>query len=398
MRTKNMQSFFRIFLAAIIGIIIGLTFSFDGFFLLEKHESRKYHSLRDEVLEKVHQKYINEIDYENKSANIDQIINNLDKYSEYIDASEYENVVLGAKGIYRGIGLKIDQYHNIITNVFSGSPAEEAGIMKGDKIVKINNQFVHDNSKINLRDLIANSKIDTTITISRSSISDDLIFKIKKRNFLLPSTESKVVDSYYCYLKIDTFNNKTKFEISNTVKNNCNSISEIQGFVIDVRDNPGGTLEAAIDVSDLFLKKGVIVSAKGRDNEIIFVRTASENDILYGLPIALIINKNSASAAEIFAGALQDNKRAILVGDATTYGKGSIQEVVPLSNGGALILTTARYFRPSGNPISDIGIKPDIKVSYKNTKDLDLKKTEIFNKDAYLSNAITLLKNRKNYF
>ena len=158
-----MQSFFRIFLAAIIGIMIGLTFSFDDFFLLEKHESRKYHSLRDEVLDKVHQKYINEIDYENKSANIDQIINNLDKYSEYIDASEYENVVLGAKGIYRSIGLKIDQYHNIITNVFSGSPAEEAGIMKGDKIVKINNQFVHDNSKINLRDLIANSKIDTQL-------------------------------------------------------------------------------------------------------------------------------------------------------------------------------------------------------------------------------------------
>ena len=393
-----MQNFFRIFLAAIIGIMIGLTFSFDDFFLLEKHEDKKYHSLRDEVLDKVHQKYINEIDYENKSANIDQIINNLDKYSEYIDASEYENVVLGAKGIYRGIGLKIDQYHNIITNVFSGSPAEEAGIMKGDKIVKINNQFVHDNSKINIRDLIANSKIDTTITISRSSFSDDLIFKIKKRNFLLPSTESKIVDSYYCYLKIDTFNNKTKFEISNTVKNNCNSISKIQGFVIDVRDNPGGTLEAAIDVSDLFLKKGVIVSAKGRDNEIIFVRTASENDILYGLPIALIVNKNSASAAEIFAGALQDNKRAILVGDATTYGKGSIQEVVPLSNGGALILTTARYFRPSGDPISDIGIKPDIKISYKNTNDLGLKKTEISNKDAYLSNAIILLKNRKNYF
>ena len=307
-----MQSFFRIFLAAIIGIMIGLTFSFDVFFLLEKHESRKYHSLRDEVLDKVHQKYINEIDYENKSANIDQIINNLDKYSEYIDASEYENVVLGAKGIYRGIGLKIDQYHNIITNVFSGSPAEEAGIIKGDKIVKINNQFVHDNSKINLRDLIANSKIDTTITISRSSISDDLIFKIKKRNFLLPSTESKVVDSYYCYLKIDTFNNKTKLEISNTVKNNCNSISKIQGFVIDVRDNPGGTLEAAIDVSDLFLKKGVIVSAKGRDNEIIFVRTASENDILYGLPIALIINKNSAIIFNVFTKLFQRSKLTLL--------------------------------------------------------------------------------------
>ena len=108
-----MQNFFRIFLAAIIGIMIGLTFSFDDFFLLEKHEDKKYRSLRDEVLDKVHQKYINEIDYENKSANIDQIINNLDKYSEYIDALEYENVVLGAKGIYKGLGLKIDQYHNL---------------------------------------------------------------------------------------------------------------------------------------------------------------------------------------------------------------------------------------------------------------------------------------------
>ena len=398
MRIKNMQSFFRIFLAAILGIIIGLTFSFEDFYLLKKNESKKYSSLRDEVWDKVHQKYINEIDHENKSENIDQIINNLDKYSEYIDESEYENVVLGAKGLYRGIGLKIDQTHNIITNVFSGSPAEEFGIMKGDKIVKINDQFIDDNSKINLRDLITNSKNDTTITISRGSIRDDLIFKIQKRNFLLPSTVSKVVDSYYCYLKIDTFNNRTKFEISSTVKNNCNSNSEIQGFVIDVRDNPGGTLEAAIDVSDLFLKKGIIVSAKGRDNEVIFVRTASENDILYGLPIALIINKNSASAAEIFAGALQDNKRAILVGDSSTYGKGSIQEVVPLSNGGALILTTAKYFRPSGDPISDIGIKPDIKISYKKMQDLNLNKTEIFNKDAYLLNAITLLKNRKNYF
>jgi carboxyl-terminal processing protease len=204
--------------------------------------------------------------------------------------------------------------------------------------------------------------------------------------------------SNYCYIKIDIFNNNTEIEINDVLSDECRIIDtnkqQIQGFIIDVRNNPGGTLEAAVAVSDLFLNEGVIVSARGRNNKLIFTYSANQDDIASGLPMAIIVNKKSASAAEIFASAMQDNNRAIVVG-VNTYGKGSIQEVIPLSRGGAIILTTARYYRPSGNPITSSGIRPDIKiVDYNYFKDskIDVKK------DIQLSQTIDILQRNKDYY
>jgi carboxyl-terminal processing protease len=169
-------------------------------------------------------------------------------------------------------------------------------------------------------------------------------------------------------------------------------------LIVDIRNNPGGTLESAVDVSDLFLDSGVIVSAKGRNNDLIFIHSANKTDILKGLPIAVIVNQYSASASEIFAGALQDNNRAILVGTAT-YGKGSIQSVIPLSDGGAIKLTTARYIRPSGAPINKLGIRPDILVKSTNGKEFSLtKRKDDHSNDIQLSEAINALNNNINYY
>ena len=233
------------------------------------------------------------------------------------------------------------------------------------------------------------------MTILRGTNNTELSFALVKDNFSMPSIDARVIDNNFCYIKIDMFNDTTESEISTVLENVCGDQNLIQGAVIDLRNNPGGTLESAINVSNLFLKKGVIVSAKGRDNELIFVRSATGGDSLAGLPIVAIVNNKSASAAEIFAGAMQDNKRAIIIGNST-YGKGSIQEVIPLKSGGAVILTTARYFRPSGEPITQSGIRPDIKIQ-NNNKELQKNYTGEYSNDAYLSYALEFLKNKKSY-
>ena len=173
------------------------------------------------------------------------------------------------------------------------------------------------------------------------------------------------------------------------------NINVTRGLIIDIRNNPGGTLEGAVKVANLFLERGVIVSAKGRKNDSLFVHSADANDITKGLPIVIIVNKYSASAAEIFAGAMQDNNRAIIVG-TSTYGKGLIQTVIPLTDGSAIKLTTAQYFRPSGSPITKSGIRPDIVI--KNTESASKNdRDESIYEDLQLSEAINIMNNRLEY-
>ena len=223
-----------------------------------------------------------------------------------------------------------------------------------------------------------------------------------REKIYIPSVYSEMLASNFCYIKLDKFNNQTQLEINRAISNSCQSViavnNSIKGLIIDIRNNLGGTLESAVDVSDLFLNSGIIVSAKGRENDLMFVRSASKDDILADLPIAIIVNKYSASAAEIFAGAMQDNKRAIIIGTAT-YGKGSIQSVIPLSDGGAIKLTTARYFRPSGEPINKLGIRPDIliKSSKYAVSSFSATKIDISN-DIQLSEAINVLNRNINYY
>ena len=389
-----MHIIYRFSLAVTVGLSLGLLLSLSSILREPVSRHNDIYSTQEEILGAVQKKYIKKINHDDFSnLNLEEIFSSLDPYSEYLSEAQYRKIVSGTKGIFKGIGVRI--YKDTIDHVFFGSPAYESGLKREDKIIKIDGHPIDISDNHNLYELLQDTETALEMTILRGTNNTELSFALVKDNFSMPSIDARVIDNNFCYIKIDMFNDTTESEISTVLENVCGDQNLIQGAVIDLRNNPGGTLESAINVSNLFLKKGVIVSAKGRDNELIFVRSATGGDSLAGLPIVAIVNNKSASAAEIFAGAMQDNKRAIIIGNST-YGKGSIQEVIPLKSGGAVILTTARYFRPSGEPITQSGIRPDIKIQ-NNNKELQTNYTGEYSNDAYLSYALEFLKNKKSY-
>lgn len=389
-----MHIIYRFSLAVTVGLSLGLLLSLSSILREPVSRHNDIYSTQEEILGAVQKKYIKKINHDDFSnLNLEEIFSSLDPYSEYLSEAQYRKIVSGTKGIFKGIGVRI--YKDTIDHVFFGSPAYESGLKREDKIIKIDGHPIDISDNHNLYELLQDTETALEMTILRGTNNTELSFALVKDNFSMPSIDARVIDNNFCYIKIDMFNDTTESEISTVLENVCGDQNLIQGAVIDLRNNPGGTLESAINVSNLFLKKGVIVSAKGRDNELIFVRSATGGDSLAGLPIVAIVNNKSASAAEIFAGAMQDNKRAIIIGNST-YGKGSIQEVIPLKSGGAVILTTARYFRPSGEPITQSGIRPDIKIQ-NNNKELQTNYKGEYSNDAYLSYALEFLKNKKSY-
>ena len=388
-----MHIIYRFSLAVTVGLSLGLLLSFSGALREPVSHDNDISSTQEEILGAIQKKYIKKINHNDFSnLNVEEIFSSLDRYSEYLSEAQYKKIVSGTKGNFKGIGIRINK--DTIDHVFFGSPAYESGLKKEDKIIKIDGRPIDISDNHNLHEILQDPKSALEMTILRGTNNTELSFDLVKDNFSMPSIDARVIDNNFCYIKIETFNDTTESEISTVLENVCGDRKKIQGAVIDLRNNPGGTLESAISVSNLFLKKGVIVSAKGRDNELIFVRSATGRDSLSGLPMVTIVNKKSASAAEIFAGAMQDNKRAIIIGDST-YGKGSIQEVVPLKSGGAVILTTAKYFRPSGEPITQSGIRPDIKIH--NNNRAQMTNNGKYSDDTYLLYAVELLKNKKSY-
>ena len=389
-----MHIIYRFSLAVTVGLSLGLLLSFSGVLREPVSHDNDIYSTQEEILGAIQKKYIKEINHDDFSnLNVEEIFSSLDRYSEYLSEAQYKKIVSGTKGNFKGIGIRINK--DTIDHVFFGSPAYESGLKKEDKIIKIDGRPIDISDNYNLHEILQDTKSALEMTILRGTNNTELSFDLVKDNFSMPSIDASVIDNNFCYIKIETFNDATESEISAVLENMCGDHKKIQGAVIDLRNNPGGTLESAISVSNLFLKKGVIVSAKGRDNELIFVRSATGRDSLSGLPMVAIVNNKSASAAEIFAGAMQDNKRAIIIGNST-YGKGSIQEVVPLKSGGAVILTTAKYFRPSGEPITQSGIRPDIKI-HNNNREAKMTNHGEYSDDTYLLYAVDLLKNKKSY-
>ncbi len=389
-----MHIIYRYSLAVTVGLSLGLLLSFSGVLREPVSHDNDIYSTQEEILGAIQKKYIRKINHDDFSnLNVEEIFDSLDRYSEYLSEAQYKKIVSGTKGNFKGIGIRINK--NTIDHVFFGSPAYESGLKKEDKIIKIDGRPIDISDNYNLHEILQDTKSALEMTILRGTNNTELSFDLVKDNFSMPSIDASVIDNNFCYIKIETFNDATESEISTVLENMCGDHKKIQGAVIDLRNNPGGTLESAIGVSNLFLKKGVIVSAKGRDNELIFVRSATGRDSLSGLPMVAIVNNKSASAAEIFAGAMQDNKRAIIIGNST-YGKGSIQEVVPLKSGGAVILTTAKYFRPSGEPITQSGIRPDIKI-HNNDREAKMTNHGEYSDDTYLLYAVDLLKNKKSY-
>ena len=392
----------RVILVITIGLVLGLIFSLSENYLQFNQSTVSNESpiLFNEILNEIQSKYIEKVDYDVlvKSA-VTGILSDLDEYSEVLSADDYQQVKNSTNGFHAGIGITIFNDLNKVTikSVSNKSNAYMAGVKSGDEILSINGQLVKNLTFVELSKLIDGEVgTDVDLIIKKDLTNTIMSLNIIRENIYSPSIDTKLLLSHYCYIKLDKFNNQTQSEIDRDMKNICLSnkktINETKGLIIDIRNNPGGTLEGAVKVANLFLEKGVIVSAKGRKNDSLFVHSADANDISKGLPIAIIVNKHSASAAEIFAGAMQDNNRAIIVG-TSTYGKGLIQTVIPLTDGSAIKLTTARYFRPSGAPINKSGIRPDIVVqSSANARSND-DNNSIYD-DLQLSEAINIMNNR----
>jgi len=320
--------------------------------------------LLGEVLEKVQDEYVDEIDQaEIMDSAINGILQSLDPYSAYMSPKIFEEMQTETSGEFGGLGIEVSMEAGVVKVIspIDDTPASRAGVKAGDYIVRINGEQVQGKTlmeAVNLMRGPVGSPIE--ITVRRKGLKKAKIFKIVREIIEIKSVVSKLINNEVGYLRLRAFN-------ENSSKQLIKEISKLEkndkplGYIFDLRNNPGGLLSQAIKISDFFLNDGEIVSTKGRKNKENRKFFAKEGDRIKGKPLIVLINNGSASAAEIVAGALQDQKRAVLLGE-TTYGKGSVQSIIPLKNKGAIRLTISKYYLPSGKSISEIGVTPDIKV------------------------------------
>ena len=328
------------------------------------NEMYKKIDLFSEVLEKISNEYVKEVDHsETMDAAINGVLQSLDPYSAYMSPKLFEEMQTETSGKFGGLGIEVTMEAGVVKVIspIDNTPASRAGIKAGDYIVRINGKQVQGKSLMEAVNLMRGEVGEPIeITIRRKGLKKAKIVKINREIIEIKSVVSKLIDYKIGYLRLSSFNQNSskqlKKEIANFEKN-----KKMIGYIFDLRNNPGGLLSQAVKISDFFLNEGEIVSTKGRkkrENRKFF---AKKGDRISGKPLIILINNGSASASEIVAGALQNHKRAILLG-VTTFGKGSVQSIIPLKNQGALRLTISKYYLPSGDSISEIGVLPDIKV------------------------------------
>jgi carboxyl-terminal processing protease len=319
-----------------------------------------------DVLERVKHEYVNPVDdHQLLQAAIRGMVSSLDPYSAYLDGEDYDEIKITSTGQYSGVGIEVSMEDEevVVVSPFEGSPAAAAGIRPGDVIATIDGVPVNTTT---LADTIGRMRgkegTSVKIGILRQGSAEPLQFTLKRSRVELHSVRSELLEPGMGYVRISEFSESTGDDLEAALKDlRKHNGAALKGLVLDLRNNPGGVLEAAVSVSDTFLDSGVIVTAKGRTPESKFEMDATPGDALNGAPIVILINGGSASAAEIVAGALKDNHRAKLMG-RTTFGKGSVQTVIPLPGDRALKLTTSLYYTPSGISINHRGIAPDIEL------------------------------------
>jgi len=291
------------------------------------------------------------------------MLSGLDPHSTYLDPEEYKELKIGTTGQFGGLGIQVgmeDGFVKVISPI-DDTPAFKAGIKAGDLIIRLNNKSVKDMT-LNNAVKVMRGKPGSTIELSvvREGIDEPLKFKLKRAVIKVKSVKSHILEPGFGYVRISTFQSKTAQHLKKAIKSLAEkNTAPLNGLVVDLRNNPGGVLNAAADVSDLFIEKGKLVYTKGRTEDSYFEFTAHPGDVIKNAPIVVLINGGSASASEIVAGALQDHKRAVIMGEKS-FGKGSVQTIQELRNGGAVKFTTARYFTPNGRSIQAEGIVPDI--------------------------------------
>ena len=318
-----------------------------------------------EVLEKINKEYVDEIDQsEGMDSAINGLLQSLDPYSSYMSPETFELMQTETSGEFGGLGIEVSMEAGVVKVItpIDDTPASKAGIKAGDYIVKINNTQVQGKSLSEAVDLmrgLVGSSIE--LTVRRRGAKKALTFNIVREIIEVQSVKSDLLENNIGYIRLTSFNDNSSEQIKKKIEK-LKKNKNVNSFILDLRNNPGGLLSQAIRISDFFLENGEIVSTKSRKKSENRKWFAKKGDITQGKTLVVLINYGSASASEIVAGALKDHKRAIILGE-NSYGKGSVQSIIPLKNKGAIRLTVAKYYLPSGKSISEVGVRPDIEVT-----------------------------------
>ena len=353
---NNFNLFFIIFLSLFFS---NLSFSANEESIYDKID------LFSEVLDKVNNEYVEEIDHSKAmDAAINGVLQSLDPYSAYMSPEIFKEMLTETSGEFGGLGIEVGMEFGVVKVIspIDNSPAEEVGVKAGDYIVKINDIQVQGKTLTEAVELMRGPVGSTIkITVRRRGVKKAIIFNITREIIKIESVKSKIIEDTVGYIRLTSFNENSADQIKEKIKE-LRQNKKIEKYVLDLRNNPGGLLSQAIKISDFFLNNGEIVSTKSRKKKENRKWFARKGDIIDGETLIVLINYGSASAAEIVAGALKDHKRAILIGE-NSFGKGSVQSVIPLNNRGAIRLTISKYYLPSGKSISEVGITPDIEIA-----------------------------------
>jgi carboxyl-terminal processing protease len=327
-----------------------------------------------EVYERIQRDYVESVDDERLIRNaIRGMLSGLDPHSAYLDRDAYQRLQEGTRGEFGGLGIEVGSEDGLIKVIapIDGTPADAADIRPGDLIMRVNGESV---KGLGLQAAVERMRgepgSEVTLGILRDDAETTIEVTLERAVIQVDSVRARVLESSFGYLRVSQFQSRTGEDVLEAIDGLRDQAGPLDGLVLDLRNNPGGVLDAAVAVSDAFLSQGEIVSTSGRVARSRDAFTATPNDALNGAPMVVLVNAGSASAAEIVAGALQDHQRAVIMGEAT-FGKGSVQTILPLRDGAAVKLTTARYYTPGGRSIQAEGIQPDVEVANLQVRDAE---------------------------
>jgi carboxyl-terminal processing protease len=325
------------------------------------------HDLLDEVAEHVRREYVDPVaPGVLEQAAVEGMVESLDPHSTFLDAAEFDEMQVSTAGSYSGVGIEVAEQDGkvLVVAPIEGSPAEHAGVKTGDVLLEVDGQAVEPGALDQaIERMRGHAGSSVHLVLARDGEPEPLEFELQRSEVHVHTVRAEPLPGRYGYVRITHFSDSTPGDFDAAVLAlQSASQAPLRGLVLDLRDNPGGVLESAVGVADSFLDSGIIVRADGRTSEARFEMDATEGDLLAGAPVVVLVDRGSASGAEIVAGALRDHGRATLMGERT-FGKGSVQTVMPLSNGEALKLTTSRYYTPSGRSIQERGLEPDVKIA-----------------------------------
>ena len=360
-------------LTAVLAVVLSVSVPRAGLSQDDKSDTYQQLKLFGDVFERVRADYVEEVtDEELIEAAIRGMLTDLDPHSSFLNADSFRDMQVQTKGEFGGLGIEVTMENGLVKVVspIDETPAFRAGVQAGDYITHLDGEAV---LGLTLAEAVERMRgpvdSDIVVTIRREDV-EPFDVAITRAVIKIRSVRSRVEDNVG-YLRVTAFNEQTSPSLKRAIERIKDEVGgDLEGFVLDLRNNPGGLLDEAVAVSDTFLDKGEIVSTRGRDSDDTQRFNADSGDMIDGLPIVVLINGGSASASEIVAGALQDHRRAIVMG-TQSFGKGSVQTIIPLSGHGAMRLTTARYYTPSGTSIQATGIKPDIEVEQARVEELE---------------------------